>query len=118
LKRIMVVDDHDLLRESLTGMFAAEDDVEVVAVCADGADAIELADRLRPDVIVMDLQMPGVNGAEATRAILRGHPELRIVILTASPASGLAAEALAAGAVACVTKNGDCAALLGAIRAA
>ena len=67
----MVVDDHDFCRDGLVEALRAEPDLQVVADCPDGADAVRLAAQVCPDVIVMDLQMPGMNGADATREVLR-----------------------------------------------
>jgi DNA-binding NarL/FixJ family response regulator len=112
----MVVDDHEVFRDGLVELLRSEPDVEVVAACPDGADAVRLVGRVHPDLIVMDLQMPGMNGADATRAVLRQHPGIRVVIVTAVPHSPLVEQALAAGAAACVPK-GDLELLLDAVRA-
>src|SRR5689334_17225992 len=104
VKRVMIVDDHDLCRLGLVGVLGAEPDIEVVADCPDGADAVALADLLVPDVIVMDLQMPRMNGADATREVLRRHPQVRVIIVSGTPEGRLADRALAAGAFACLAK--------------
>ena len=117
MKRVMVVDDHDFCRGGLVEALAAEPDLQVVAECPDGADAVRLVDQVCPDVIVMDLQMPGMNGADATREVLRRRPTTRVIIVTGNPGSPLAEQAIAAGAYACIPKTGDCAPLLAAIRA-
>jgi len=113
----MVVDDHDFCRDEVVAALGAERDLEVVGDCADGVEAVRLADRIQPDVIVMDLQMPRMNGAEASREILRRHPQVRIVVVTGAPHSPLAREAMAAGAYTGIAKSGDCHPLLAAIRA-
>jgi DNA-binding NarL/FixJ family response regulator len=112
-----VVDDHDFCRDGLVRMLDAEPDIDVVADCPDGSDAVALADLLVPDVIVMDLQMPRMNGADATREVLRRHPRVRVIIVTGAPSGRLADRALAAGAFTCLAKAGDCRPLLDAIRA-
>jgi DNA-binding NarL/FixJ family response regulator len=117
VKRVMVVDDHDFCRDGLVEALAAEPDLQVVADCQDGADAVRLVEEVCPDVIVMDLQMPGVNGADATREVLRRCPATRVIIVTGAPGSRLAERAIAAGAYACLPKAGDCGPLLAAIRA-
>ena len=117
VKRVMVVDDHDLCRGGLVAALDEEPDLEVVADCPDGADAVGLVDQVCPDVIVMDLQMRGMNGADATGRILRERPQVRVIIVTAAPGSPLAEQAIAAGAYACIPKAGDCRPLLAAIRA-
>jgi DNA-binding NarL/FixJ family response regulator len=67
VKRVTVVDDHDFCRDGRIEALAEQPDLQVVADCPDGADAVRLGDEVCPDVIVMDLQMPGMNGAETTR---------------------------------------------------
>ncbi len=116
MTRVMIVDDHDFCRSSLAELLATEPDLQVVADCPDGADAISLVDQARPDVIVMDLQMPKMNGAEATRQILRRHPHVRVIIVTSAPSSRLAEQAIAAGATTCLPKTADCDPLIAAIR--
>jgi two-component system invasion response regulator UvrY len=105
VKRVIVVDDHDIFRAGLVELLRSEPGIEVVADCPDGNDAVRIVDQVRPDLIVMDLQMPGMNGADATREVLRKCPDVRIVIVTAVPHSPLVAQALAAGAVTCVPKG-------------
>ena len=68
--RLLVVDDHPVVRSGIVGMLSGEDDLEVVGQAADGAAAVELAGELAPDVVLMDLRMPGLDGVEATRRIL------------------------------------------------
>ena len=80
--RLLIADDHPIVRDGLSGMFAAEPEFEVVGQAGDGAEAIRLAEELRPDVILMDLQMPGVGGIEATRRILDTSPHIRILVVT------------------------------------
>jgi DNA-binding NarL/FixJ family response regulator len=117
VKLVMIVDDHDFCREGLVEVLAEEPDLQVVAECPDGTDAVRLVDEVCPDVIVMDLQMPGMNGADATREVLRRRPTARIIVVTGIPGSRLAEQAIAAGAYACLPKTGDCGPLLAAIRA-
>jgi two-component system response regulator DegU len=117
MKRVMVVDDHDLCREGLVKILDAEPDLQVVAGCPDGTDAVDTVDDAHPDVIVMDLQMPGMNGADATREILRRHSHIRIIIVTAAPPGARAAPAWRAGATTCLSKNADCGPIVAAIRA-
>src|SRR5205809_821696 len=80
--RIMVVDDMALLRQMLVRRLSAERDFEVIAEAAHGREAVELAVRKRPDVILMDLEMPLLNGTEATRRILVQQPYVKIILLT------------------------------------
>src|SRR3954447_17522960 len=106
VKHVMVVDDHDFCREGLVEALRAEPDLQVMAECPDGADAVRLVDEVCPDVIVMDLQMPGMNGADATREILRRRPQVRVIIVTAAPRSPLAEQAIADGAYALIPRRG------------
>ena len=104
--RLLIVDDHVVVREGLTQMFAAVSGIEVVGVAADGRRAVSQADQLRPDVVLMDIEMPDVDGVEATRRITATHPAARVVILTASDDHRIQ-DALRAGAAGYVLKDGD-----------
>ncbi|MBM4118855.1 response regulator transcription factor, partial [bacterium] len=80
--RVLIVDDHTLFREGLCALFSSERDVEVVGEAAGGEEAVRKALELRPDVVVMDLMMPGANGIEATRRIRAALPEARVLVLS------------------------------------
>jgi DNA-binding NarL/FixJ family response regulator len=80
--RVLLADDHPVFRHGLTALLDALPDVEVVGEAADGAEAVELARRTRPDVVVMDLQMPGVDGVSATRQVLEELPGTGVLVLT------------------------------------
>ena len=80
--RVLLVDDHAILRAGLRSLLAAYSDIKVVGEAADGADALARVNELAPDVVVMDIAMPGVNGLVATRQILQAHPKTKILILT------------------------------------
>ena len=80
--KILLVDDHEMVRLGLKSYFDLQDDVEVVGEAANGAQGIELALELRPDVIVMDIVMPEMNGIDATLSILKEWPEAKILIVT------------------------------------
>ncbi len=80
--RVLLVDDHAILRAGLRSLLAAYSDIKVVGEAADGADALVRVNELAPDVVVMDIAMPGVNGLVATRQILQAHPKTKILILT------------------------------------
>lgn len=114
--RILVVDDHAILREGLIALLRSVGGMEVVGEAPNGETAIILAQQLRPDVIIMDVSMPGMGGIEATRVITREAPESRIVGLSmhASPETSTAMRQ--AGARAYVTKGGPSHQLLDAIR--
>ena len=80
--RVIVVDDHPIVRSGIIGLLSLDDELEVVGEAADGADAIALATSLRPDVVLMDLRMPEVSGAEATARITAELPGVRVLVLT------------------------------------
>jgi DNA-binding NarL/FixJ family response regulator len=103
--RVLIVDDHDLFRTGLSSLFASQSDFEIVAQASGGRMAIRLARELRPDVILMDLQMPDVGGEEATRAILEDDPSARIVILTVASDEPAVAGAIRAGACGYLVKD-------------
>lgn len=115
--RVMIVDDHNLVREGLKAVFEQGDDIEVVGEAGSGEEAIQLVDRLTPDVILMDISMPGMNGIQATRQIRETHPEARIVILTMLDQEGYVYEAIKAGATGYMLKSTSSDELVTAIRA-
>ena len=80
--RVMIVDDHNLVRQGLRQLLEKEFDIRVVAEAEDGQDAVVTAGRIRPDVIVMDVEIPGINGIEATGRIRTEHPEIQVVMLS------------------------------------
>jgi DNA-binding NarL/FixJ family response regulator len=102
---ILLVDDHSLVRRGFRRILEDEPDMKVVGEAADGAEAVKLADELQPKVIVMDCAMPGMNGLEATRQILRKHPEALVLMLSMHPEETLVRQALEAGARGYVLKN-------------
>jgi DNA-binding NarL/FixJ family response regulator len=103
--RIMVVDDHPLLREGVAALIATEPDLQLVAMAADGREAIEQFRATRPDVTLMDLQMPNMSGIDAVISIRNEWPEARIIVLTTYAGDALAMRALKAGAQAYVLKG-------------
>jgi DNA-binding NarL/FixJ family response regulator len=105
--RVLLVEDNDTFRETLELLFGLRDEVDVVAAVASGDKAPPLVAELKPDVVLMDYRMPGLNGAEATRAVLAAYPETRVVCLSASVTAAEVEEVKRAGAVACVTKDED-----------
>lgn len=114
--RILLADDHLIVRMGLATIISLEDDMEVVGEAEDGADAIRLTDKLNPDVIVMDIMMPNVNGAEATRQILARHPDAKILVLTTFCKSAEVREAVNAGAVGALLKDASKSVFVDAIR--
>jgi DNA-binding NarL/FixJ family response regulator len=114
--RVVLVEDNDTFRETLELLFGLRDEIEVVASVSTGDKAPPVVRELQPDVVLMDYRMPGLNGAEATRAVLAAYPATHVVCLTASVTNQEVDEVLAAGAVACVTKDQDFDKLVATIR--
>lgn len=105
--RVLLVEDNDTFRETLALLFGLRDEIEVVGSASSGDKALPLVTELKPDVVLMDYRMPGLNGTEATRAVLAAYPKTRIVCLSASVTVDEVDEVMRAGAVACVTKDED-----------
>jgi len=114
--RVLVVDDQALLRTAFSSLIDAEDDLEVVGAAADGRQAVELAGSMGPDVVVMDVRMPVMNGIEATRRITGGIDAPRVLILTTFDLDEYVFEALRAGASGFALKSRPLDELLAAIR--
>jgi len=102
---VLLVDDHSLVRRGFRRILEDEADIEVVGEAGDGAEAIKLADELRPKVIVMDCAMPGTNGLDATRQILSKNPQALVLMLSMHPEETLVKQAMDAGARGYVLKN-------------
>jgi len=102
---VLLVDDHSLVRRGFRRILEDEADIEVVGEAGDGAEAIKLADELRPQVIVMDCAMPGTNGLDATRQILAKHSRALVLMLSMHPEETLVKQAMDAGARGYVLKN-------------
>jgi len=115
---VLVVDDHAMVRSGLTVLIDATGDLHVVGEAADGRQAVALAADLAPDVVLMDLSMPGMDGVEATRELLRHRPDSVVVVLTSFSDQPRVAEALKAGAVGYLLKDCDPRDLIAAIRSA
>jgi DNA-binding NarL/FixJ family response regulator len=116
--RVLLVEDHALVRAGLERLLATVEDLEVVGGAADGAEAIRLATELRPDVVLMDLSMPNVDGIEATRAIAATVPEAQVVVLTSLGDREHVLAALDAGAVGYLLKDAEPDELIAGIRSA
>jgi DNA-binding NarL/FixJ family response regulator len=116
--RVLLADDHGLVRAGLQELLAAAPDIEVVGAAAGGLEAVELAARERPDVVLMDLSMPGLDGIAATRRIQDESPASEVVILTSFSDRERITDALDAGAVGYLLKDADPGELLRGVRAA
>jgi DNA-binding NarL/FixJ family response regulator len=115
---ILLVDDHQLVRAGLASLLDGAGDLQVVGQAADGQQAIQLAADLAPDVVLMDLSMPVLDGVEATRLLLAAHPAAKVVVLTSFSDQARVADALTAGAVGYLLKDTEPRDLMAAIRAA
>jgi CheY-like chemotaxis protein len=114
--KVMLVDDHAVMRQGLSLLLSRHTDIEIVGEAADGAQAVEMARRINPDIILMDISMPVMDGIEATR-IIRSHlPQIRIITLSMHEAEDQASAAKRAGAVAYLSKSGNPDAILSTIR--
>jgi CheY-like chemotaxis protein len=114
--RVMLVEDHKIVREGLMGILRAEPDIDPIAEAADGREAVEMVDQARPDVVVMDVSMPRMDGVEATRVILADHPEVRVIGLSMHEREDLDRAMKDAGAVDYLTKDGPSSELVSTIR--
>ena len=114
--RILIVDDHLVVRMGLSALISLEPGMSVVGEAEDGESALELVDKLHPDVVVMDIMMPRMNGVEATAQIAAVHPETRILLLTTFSASGEVVQALDAGAHGAIVKDSSQKDLVAAIK--
>jgi diguanylate cyclase (GGDEF)-like protein len=114
--RVLLVDDHAVVRQGLAALLGAEEDLELVGEAANGLEAVELAARLEPDVVIMDATMPVMDGVEATRRIRERHSSVRVVGLSLLAENGIAERMAAAGASLCVSKGAPSRELLRAIR--
>ena len=115
---VLVAEDHTVMRGGLVELLSVADDLEVVCTAVDGAEAIELAEELRPDVVLMDISMPDVDGIRATGSILEARSETRVVMLTAFSDRDRVVAALDAGAIGYLLKDSEPQEVLEAVRAA
>jgi DNA-binding NarL/FixJ family response regulator len=115
--RVVLVDDHAVVRTGLAQLLGGAEDIEVVGQAGDGAEAVDVVTRTRPDVVVMDLQMPGMDGVEATRRIVAAELGAEIVVLTSFSDSARIVAALDAGAVGYLLKDADPEDVLDGVRA-
>ena len=117
LIRVLIVDDHPVVRDGLKGMLAAQPDFEVVGEVADGLQAVQQAALTRPDVVLMDLRMPNMDGVEATTQIRRGQPTVRVLVLTTYDTDAEILRAIEAGATGYILKDAPREELFRAVRA-
>ncbi len=103
--RVLLADDQDIIRTGLTIILNHQDDLEVVGQAADGVEAVELAQQLKPDVILMDIKMPRMNGIQATRQIIAAQPRTQIIILTTYDTDDWVFDGIRAGAVGYLLKD-------------
>lgn len=115
--RILLADDHTLFRDGLRALFSSLADFEVVGEAATGEEAIALAEKLQPDVVLMDIQMPALNGVEATRQIVQTSPHIGVIVITMFEDDDSVFSAMRAGARGYVLKGADQEEMLRAIRA-
>lgn len=115
--RVIVADDQELVREGITAILAAEADIDVVGSAADGGEAIGLVHAVQPDVALMDIRMPGIDGVEATRQLVKSRSATRVLILTTFATDANVVGALRAGASGFLLKDAPKSSLLAAVRA-
>ncbi|MGE5273454.1 MAG: response regulator transcription factor [Verrucomicrobiota bacterium] len=113
--KVLIADDHRLFAEALRAILSADERIEVVGLAESGDEAVVQADDLEPDVVLMDISMPGLNGVEATRRILDHRPEARVLMVTGSDAQEDVDAARGAGATGYLTKDRIAAELVVAI---
>jgi len=113
---VVIVDDHNIVRSGLGAFLMVFDDLEFVGEAGSGQEAVRLCDQVQPDVVLMDLVMPGMDGAQATRIIREKRPDIQVIALTSFKEQALVEGALEAGAIGYLLKNVDADELAGAIR--
>jgi DNA-binding NarL/FixJ family response regulator len=115
---VLLVDDHPMVRAGLATLISTTEDLKIVGEAESGEQAVSRTGDLLPEVVLMDLSMPGIGGVEATRRILEQHPQVKVVVLTSFADQERVADALAAGAIGYLLKDCDSRELLAAIRSA
>ena len=113
---VILVDDHEIIREGIKSLLNKENDIEVIAQCGNGLEIVELTKKFKPDIIIMDISMPKMNGIEATKIILKSTPDTGIIILSIHKDKWFISEALKAGARGYLLKNGSIQEISTAIR--
>jgi DNA-binding NarL/FixJ family response regulator len=105
MTKVMIVDDHDVVRRGLAVFLRAFEDFELVGDASNGSEAIVLCEKLKPDVVLMDIVMPHMDGVEATQQITRLYPQIKVIALTSLKDDLLVAQMLGAGAVSYILKD-------------
>jgi DNA-binding NarL/FixJ family response regulator len=116
--KLLIVDDHPVVRRGMQSMLADAKDIHIVGEASNGAEAIKQVVALQPDVVLMDIRLPGADGVQVTRRIRREHPNVKVVILTTYEDEQYLYDAIEAGAQAFLTKHADYAEVAAAVRAA
>jgi NarL family two-component system response regulator LiaR len=116
--KVLIVDDHPILRHGIKTMLFTFDDIVVVGEAGNGSETLARCDETNPDVILMDVVMPGMSGVETTRAVMKRYPQVKIIMLTSFPNQDLVQETLEAGAVGFLLKDAPIDTLGDAIRSA
>ncbi|GGM23500.1 UvrY/SirA/GacA family response regulator transcription factor [Pseudomonas asuensis] len=114
--KVLVVDDHDLVMAGIIRMLADVDGIQVIGQADSGESGLKLVRELKPDVVLMDVKMPGIGGLEATRKLLRSHPEVKVIAVTACEEDPFPTRLLQAGASGYLTKGADIQEMITAIR--
>jgi DNA-binding NarL/FixJ family response regulator len=96
--KVMIVEDHRIFRDGLRSILKHADDIELVGEASDGESALDIAEQCKPDVVLMDVQLPGINGIETTRRLLKQHPDVKVIILTMFEETGTLVSAMRSGA--------------------
>ena len=115
--RVLIADDHQVVREGLSAILTTKEDIEVVGLAKDGVEAVEMTRTLLPDVVLMDISMPRMNGVEATREIKRENPHIGVVVLTMYAEEEHIFDLVKAGATGYLLKDADSSQIVKAIRA-
>ena len=115
--RVLIADDHQVVREGLSAILTTREDIEVVGLAKDGVEAVEMTRTLLPDVVLMDISMPRMNGVEATREIKRENPHIGVVVLTMYAEDEYIFDLVKAGATGYLLKDADSSQIVKAIRA-
>jgi DNA-binding NarL/FixJ family response regulator len=116
--RLLIVDDHPVVRRGLADIFQRTDDIEVIGLASDGVEAVTLSLKHSPDVVLMDLSMPNMDGMDATRFLMRSCPDTRVLMLTSFSGKERVKEALRSGAVGYLLKDAPTEELINGVRTA